>query len=1214
MFIRAFEDVPKTQLRHLRSLLIAGAADYEELFTSLRLLEPSFQVLVRDLRSQVVREACITIAYLSQQLGHKLDHFSEAVLPALINLIPNSAKIMSTSGIVTVRFIIQHTHVSRLIPVITMNLSSKSKDIRRSCFEFLDQLLHTWPTHTLERHIAILQEAIKKGISDADPEARAFSRKAFWGFADHFKEQADVLLNSLDSSKQRMLQGELCMSNSSSSNSLNSAQGRPLKHSVSSHGSMENLRPGSGSATLGRRSGVPVYNNTRSASVRSNSAIDLGAARRARAPRPGTKRADTVSSTIASPERISRSRTKGVSQSQPSSRSGSPTSRLSYATYSSTHTDGTGRVRRKSGIPTPVGTSREASPTRPTATTPGMTGMYERRLSGSTRRPFGGAGDRYHPTTITTGAPLMAQQILQQSKEAEAAVADALECWNTPPRKNRYNAFDDQSDESETSSVCSDRSFSSYNRGGYEGHIPVQDVPTILKHLSSIHWSDRKEGLLGLLSVLRSGRTLSLPDLKKVTDMFTKMFMDPHTKVFTLFLEALGELIHVHSADLHSWLYVLLTRLFIKTGTDLLSSLQMKIQKILSIIRDCFPHGDQFQAVVRYITDPTQTPNIKVKITILRYLMSLLQAMDSGDLLVNTPETHSMVAKIFAWIRDQKSPELKRHAQEVIVSIFKLRPAEINGLLSRLDPDNQALAMGLIQSYMRGRTDDSELRTPSPITAHVHSPISSTPNRGSRSSGSRSSTPLQRSLEEEEDNTENLNPDELYSSLLRRTTAQIHRLALDPGRGMDSTDSTLTPTSRGAELLLPPLGGGSFRQRLAPQNWEESCTFTQQQRLTGSREASPVKRMASWEYDGETGMHRIRRTSLDGGVGKSEQDTLNNIFAILQNPNSRTEHRKQALSELMPLTKDGSPELWDENFRNVLRCLVENLEEQVVSRAAELCSMEAAAALPPEQTMRLLHSLIGESDEQELVIAAIKVMSRLVEVHPKRIIVELLPQMMPVLLKAYDHNESSVRKAAVFCMVTLHGVVGSDLMKPHLASLTGCKYPQYSCCTTGSNLNAMYRFCSKQQLLSKAKWIFIDRWPIHDAITQAYAVIIEEELKKFPEDVQQQVVLLFSAHSLPMKVVDRGDTYPSEVAATVVSIMSKLNNSHSYRLVWQSKVGPMPWLRPNTEEAMRALVKEGHRHVMVVPVSFVNEHVETLYDMDVELGRELAPEASAMTA
>ncbi|XP_077506653.1 CLIP-associating protein 1-like isoform X14 [Amblyomma americanum] len=137
------------------------------------------------------------------------------------------------------------------------------------------------PTHTLERHIAILQEAIKKGISDADPEARAFSRKAFWGFSDHFKEQADVLLNSLDTSKQRMFQGELCMSNSSFSNSLNSAQGRPMKHSVSSHGSMENRRPGSGTSTLVRRPGVRVY-NTRSASVRPSSAIDLGTARRAR--------------------------------------------------------------------------------------------------------------------------------------------------------------------------------------------------------------------------------------------------------------------------------------------------------------------------------------------------------------------------------------------------------------------------------------------------------------------------------------------------------------------------------------------------------------------------------------------------------------------------------------------------------------------------------------------------------------------------------------------------------------------------------------------------------------------------------------------------------------------------------------------------------------------------------------------------------------------
>lgn len=273
MFIRCFEEVPRIQLysareleheitkireilgdpsnhwekrldamKRLRSVLIAGASDYDELHQSIRQLEIPFQLSVKDLRSQIVREACITIAYLSQQLGPRLDHFSEALLPSLINLIPNSAKIMSSAGIVAIRFIIQHTHVSRLIPIITYNMTSKSKEIRRICCEFLDQLLHTWPTHTLEKHIAIIQEAIKKGICDADPEARTCARKAFWGFADHFKEQSDSLLNSLDTSKQRMLQGELSMSNSSSNSSLNSS-GRSLRSSVSCHGgSVENLR------------------------------------------------------------------------------------------------------------------------------------------------------------------------------------------------------------------------------------------------------------------------------------------------------------------------------------------------------------------------------------------------------------------------------------------------------------------------------------------------------------------------------------------------------------------------------------------------------------------------------------------------------------------------------------------------------------------------------------------------------------------------------------------------------------------------------------------------------------------------------------------------------------------------------------------------------------------------------------------------------------
>ena len=84
---------------------------------------------------------------------------------------------MATAGTVCIRFIIAHTHSARLIPILTNHMTSKSKDIRRAMCEFLDQLLHTWPTHILEKHVALIQSAVSNGIKDADPDARAFSRK-----------------------------------------------------------------------------------------------------------------------------------------------------------------------------------------------------------------------------------------------------------------------------------------------------------------------------------------------------------------------------------------------------------------------------------------------------------------------------------------------------------------------------------------------------------------------------------------------------------------------------------------------------------------------------------------------------------------------------------------------------------------------------------------------------------------------------------------------------------------------------------------------------------------------------------------------------------------------------------------------------------------------------------------------------------------------------
>ncbi|XP_049651782.1 ferrochelatase, mitochondrial isoform X2 [Accipiter gentilis] len=161
---------------------------------------------------------------------------------------------------------------------------------------------------------------------------------------------------------------------------------------------------------------------------------------------------------------------------------------------------------------------------------------------------------------------------------------------------------------------------------------------------------------------------------------------------------------------------------------------------------------------------------------------------------------------------------------------------------------------------------------------------------------------------------------------------------------------------------------------------------------------------------------------------------------------------------------------------------------------------------------------------------------------------------------------------------------------------------------TGSSLNAIYRYYNKKGEKPKMKWSIIDRWPTHPLLIQCFTDHIQKELNLFPPDKRKDVVILFSAHSLPMSVVNRGDPYPQEVGATVQRVMEKLNYSNPYRLVWQSKVGPMPWLGPQTDETIKGLCQRGKKNMLLVPIAFTSDHIETLYELDIEYAQVLANE------
>lgn len=170
------------------------------------------------------------------------------------------------------------------------------------------------------------------------------------------------------------------------------------------------------------------------------------------------------------------------------------------------------------------------------------------------------------------------------------------------------------------------------------------------------------------------------------------------------------------------------------------------------------------------------------------------------------------------------------------------------------------------------------------------------------------------------------------------------------------------------------------------------------------------------------------------------------------------------------------------------------------------------------------------------------------------------------------------------------------------------QYPQFSCATTGSSLNELWRAAKRLGLADEFQWSVIDRWPSHPVFIAAVAKSIEKGLEAFTPEEREDVLLLFSAHSLPLSVINRGDPYPAEVGASVHEVMKRLDFAYEYMISYQSEVGPVPWIGPSTEETIERLGRQGRRNVLIVGISFTSDHIETLAEIDIEYA-ELAAKA-----
>jgi ferrochelatase len=160
-------------------------------------------------------------------------------------------------------------------------------------------------------------------------------------------------------------------------------------------------------------------------------------------------------------------------------------------------------------------------------------------------------------------------------------------------------------------------------------------------------------------------------------------------------------------------------------------------------------------------------------------------------------------------------------------------------------------------------------------------------------------------------------------------------------------------------------------------------------------------------------------------------------------------------------------------------------------------------------------------------------------------------------------------------------------------------YPQYSRTTTGSSLNEWRRHFNDDLPLS-----CIENFYGHELYLDAFVEKIEQTLARFPDPAQPEIV--FSAHSVPQAVIDKGDPYQVQIEETVELLMQRGGWRNHHRLCYQSKVGASKWLQPSLHTTLRDLARSGAREVCVVPVSFVSDHVETLGEIDHEAREEAA--------
>ncbi|VDM15797.1 unnamed protein product [Hydatigera taeniaeformis] len=649
--------------------------------------------------------------------------------------------------------------------------------------------------------------------------------------------------------------------------------------------------------------------------------------------------------------------------------------------------------------------------------------------------------------------------------------------------------YESDDNASETSSMCSERSGQSmpvYRRS----HLrPVNGFGEIIKLLGSSQWSEKKEGLLHLKEYLRSGQPLSHAEVVRVAEVLSVIFGESSSKVITPFMETLQLFIKGYHQFLHEWIYIAMVRLFNRQGQEVLSTHQKSIADTLAVVRSHFPLNLQFACCCRFIIDDAMSPTLKVKARVLEYLKDLLVMMPVDAINNPSSEMVKSIARVIAWSTEPKSADVRRLASRVVIKLSDLNPAAFASVVKQMPKASQDQSAKLLKTYQKTAT----------VSAGNHettSPDGSRPTtrliKPQVGNGGRPFSPISPTyvpvVQQEADHFQTAGKN-------RSVSIPDGRLGVDPSSNYCQPPPLPPPYSAnmvthngqvadGAHHYfsiatgsgqLPAAGDSGNMQHLPSQYSYLPAKSPQQQ--------PPTSLLSGFSNDllypklkkpviGYQTLKKIRELP--------PEDAITEILQELSNYNDRYEQRKACMLKLIKLLRDGTIQTWEEHSKPTLLILLESLSDtsnetralalrvlqelvrtqgdlisdyacltvmkileacndidKGVIRSAEECAQTVARYLSQELCLRLLTTVINDS-QTSLNLPAVKMQTQVIKVSSPELVQEVLPDLIPGLIAACNHEDSHMRKASIFCLVQI-AIKFGDAVWDYLNELTASK-------------------------------------------------------------------------------------------------------------------------------------------------------------------------------